>query len=175
MTKVLVLSIKDYIESDVFEIPQTPMIFSARRSCGFSSQGEEMVYSLIKVAPSCALIFDGVFPPEEQERVLSEVFSKLKAAYAASNPSHGKGKAFFETNRSFKRAVPAQYRRSKAPRLTTKGNTFHGMKKNMLLESLRAFCILSDGKFVFFEIDMGAAHTRVARFLKADSESQLDN
>lgn len=62
------------------------------------------------------------------------------------------------------------YRRTpKAPRLTTPGNTFHGMKKELIIEILKHLTRIIPNALVL-EIDMSACHSRItASLLKPGS------
>ena len=68
--------------------------------------------------------------------------------------------------------VPNIYKRTKSPRLATQGNTFFGMKKELLIQSLRFLSAAYD--MVFIDFDLSAAHTRIARYLLHNRESELD-
>jgi hypothetical protein len=57
--------------------------------------------------------------------------------------------------------------------ISTSGSTFHGMKKSLLLSILKE--ISEKYPAIFVDLDMSAAHTRIARYLLADPNSQLDS
>lgn len=80
-------------------------------------------------------------------------------------------KKYFETKRKFERLSPVLYKRTHAPRLTTTGNTFHGMKKELLLKVLKRMS--TNRKVAFIDFDLSAAHTRIAKFLLSNDKSEL--
>lgn len=141
-----------------------------------------MVDDLLKTTPIFASGFNKVFPLSFQKETADCSFLKLKKEWQQTKlkPSvnlqelldEKPGKKYFETNRNFGPLVPTTYHRTEAPRISTKGSTFHGMKKNLEIEILNQLTLKRNA--VFVDIDMGAAHTRVARRLLSRSDSQLD-
>jgi len=156
-------------------------------------QGEEMVKKMIEVSPLFSQRFQQVFPVQLQEEVAASQFKLIakqqqtntqcvpldplvkKGLLEASDDDIQKVKAkpltYFQTKRHFKNLVPAKYFRTQAPRISTKGNTFHGMKKNLLISIANQLTCQSSA--VLIDVDMSAAHTRVARYLLSDDESSL--
>ena len=182
------MTIADYIRNSVFRMPIQPFIYSPVRPNSFSTQGETMVEILLKVSPMFADKFDRVFPVDTQREVAQSNFVKERAiwkakqnvpilketevALSAVDPSSkSKGKKYFETNRQFTRLVPCFYQRTKAPRISTKGSTLHGMKKDLLKSVLKDLSLRK--KIEFLEIDMSACHSRVARSLILSPDSVL--
>lgn len=166
-------------------MPRAPFIYDPKYHNSFCEQGEEMVEDLLRVAPTFAAVTDRIFPVEMQKEAAERCFGRFKKEWLTQKDDQserlhmllGKGmtksKKYFQTNRLFGRLVPASYNRTAAPRISTKGSTFHGMKKNMLLKVIQD--LSQDREAVFVDIDMGAAHTRIARYLRSDPESQLDS
>lgn len=184
--KEKVISIQEFCDSPVFSLPTkdfvySDFVYSPVRPSGFSAQGEEMVNELLKVAPNFAYLFDHNFSPEKQRQLAEESFEKQKQLFLKSERAVSVAevldqkptKKYFQTNRKFNRLVPILYHRTAAPRLSTKGGTFHGMKKMLLLDILMVLSIMRNN-FAFLDFDMGAAHTRIACFLLANENSQLD-
>ena len=183
-----IISVKEYNNSKVFEIPSAPFIYSPVRQSSFNYQGEEMVKSLLSVAPNFASRFDKVISAEEQKEVANASFIKCKLEWETfkkdnalafqledltETESGEPSKKYFECNRVYGRLVPVMYKRTAAPRISTKGNTFHGMKKN-LLETILIELSTRHKKILFIDVDMTAAHVRIARKLTNLDESNLD-
>lgn len=72
---------------------------------------------------------------------------------------------YFRTKRTFNSLVPMEYKRTPlAPRLTVKGNSFHGMNKALLIKIVQKLTEMNKQMFVL-ELDMSACHSRVASSL----------
>lgn len=191
-----------YCKSPNFIVPKQKLIYNPRYFCGFSLQGQKMIEDLLGVAPTFSEIFDKIVEPKVQVIILRSNFVKqsrewkehqktkeLKALESPKLQAHiaylksldqkddkPKGKKYFETNRKFKRMVPTYYKRSLAPRLTTTGSTFHGMKKDLLkpaLQDLVDYLQTKGFSFQIMDLDMSAAHARIAVMLQGTHESQL--
>lgn len=141
-----------------------------------------MVNDLLNVAPRFHHVFNKIIPTNHQKVILDHSFAigkKAWEAHVADFPNIKKvkgGKKYFETQRNYQYMVPMFYKRTKAPRLTATGNTFHGMKKDMAQMTLK-HCIKhfkhNNQKFSILDLDMGAAHARVAIALQKDDKSEL--
>lgn len=150
-------------------------IYNPVRPCKFSFIGETMVKETLKVSPNFSHYFDKIFPPDLQKAVAYKNFENLRKEYFESKMQNsnvteeidvkgGKGgKKYFETNRKFNRLVPITYHRTTAPRISASGSTFHGMKKNFLIENLKD--LSKNANVAFIDFDMSAAHSRIARYL----------
>lgn len=166
LSNVPAMTVSQYISK--FKVPDRPLIYSPVRGTSYtmSGWGEDKVQALLNVSTIFAVRFDKIFPVDVQQKVAREQFEICKKEYEEAkkaNPETSKGKKYFETNRRFYRLVPSSYRRTKAPRLTTDGNTFHSMNKVLLLKI--ASDLAKKKNVVFVDIDMGAAHSRIACFL----------
>lgn len=141
-----------------------------------------MVSAMLSVTPTFAFKFEKIFSLPYQKSIARTTFNKLKAewetltgqpAQVLQNLTESKpSKKYFETNRKFNRLVPVSYHRTEAPRISAYGSTFHGMKKVLLLQILKELSLNRNA--VFIDIDMGAAHTRIARYLLHKEGSNLD-
>lgn len=145
-----------------------------------------MVHDLLKIAPLFYSRFNKVFDEKTQSDIATNKFNYLSAIWKEEksksiklekyldsiNPPKKQSKKYFETNRSFFNLVPKFYKRTDAPRISTLGSTFHGMKKVLLIEILKELSLMKSA--VFIDVDMSAAHTRIARYLLSDSQSDLE-
>lgn len=86
------------------------------------------------------------------------------------------GKKFYETNRKFKNLVPVLYNRTLAPRISAKGSTLHGMKKDLsgkILKSILRRWQAEGRVYSILDLDMSAAHARFAIALQGTKNTQL--
>lgn len=181
--------LKEYLKLGCYQVPERPFIYNPCSSpSSFAYQGEEMIENMLKVAEIFYRRFEQLFPVETQAEIAKsqfEIMSKqyredmaqqsdlqVVAKFFASKPDGKLNKKYFETNRKFSSLVPSSYHRTKAPRISTTGSTFHGMKKTLLIKILQELSLRK--KIVFIDVDMSAAHTRVARYLLSNEESNLN-
>jgi hypothetical protein len=162
---------KLYINSPDFILPSDSFCYSPIMFNHFCVQGERMVNSTIRESSNWSKVFNRWFPLEIQEKSYWESFEKKKLEWQKENPAiildtERKGKKFYETRRKFTRLVPEAYERTEAPRLSSKGSTFQGMKKDLLLDIIINIS-LRNKKVVFIDIDMSACHSRIATSLQA--------
>ena len=155
-----------------------PFHYNPTRFCEFSIPGEKMVEETLKVpsrAPNFAFYFDKIYPIDQQSTVAQDCFKFLgeqkRALDLELKSIKPKGKPYYETVRKYGRLIPTYYKRTEAPRLSVPGTTFHGMKKDLLLEILKSFSLIS--AFVFIDVDMSAAHSRIARYLLSNPNSVM--
>lgn len=178
--------LEKYFNEECYTLPERNFVYTPQAPNSFSYQGEDMVSNLLKIAPLFKRRFDQLFPIELQKEIHKEKFEELKLLYnkeiaeqsvlrAVTKYMDEDGKVnkkYFETKRTFETLVPASYKRTEAPRISTKGNTFHAMKKSLLIEIVKELSIRSSA--VFIDVDMSAAHTRIGRFLLSDEDSDLN-
>lgn len=150
----------------------------------FANQGQDMVDALLGVTPAFHTQFNQIFEPGLQIKIASERFKILseewkkqrddlkEISHAVDEIEPKRSKKYFEQRRLFSTLVPSFYKRTDAPRISTAGSTFHGMKKNLLISILKELSL--NRQVAFLDVDMSAAHTRIARYLLANSESDLD-
>jgi hypothetical protein len=133
-----------------------------------------MVNELLEVSKIFNPLFTKLITENEQVLITSSVYQEFKRAILTGQSENiyidGLVKSnsfrpdYFKSKRKFKNLVSTGFQRSLAPRLTTKGTTFHGMNKLLLdgvsLEITRKY------PYQFVEIDMSAAHARVAAWLQ---------
>lgn len=144
--------------------PEQGFLYSPRRGNSFSYIGERMVNHLVCIGMYVDQIFSTLISHDLQKQLISAAFERLKGS-KFDKPGKKGEMGYFRTNRSFSSLTPSSYRRTpKAPRLTTAGNTAHGMNKALLVEvlkdvtnELRQICII--------ELDINACHTRIASSL----------
>lgn len=118
--------------SSVCKLGSAPLAYNPKRSNTFSIQGEEMVESLTMVGPLVFEDFTKLISLEEQREVAIRNFESLKGT-KFDKPGKKGNLGYFRTQRTFNSLVPMEYHRTPlAPRLTTKGNSFHGMNKPLL-------------------------------------------
>lgn len=171
------LSIPYYLKNsmvikEIYRIKDQPFLYEPTRFCEFSISGEEMVNETLKVSPNFMFYFEQIYSVNVQTLVAKEAFKRLKEKLERTEGfKGGTGKKYFETKRSFGRLIPAFYQRTQSPRLSAPGNTFHGMKKDLLIEILIEFSIRDN--FTFIDVDMSAAHSRIAKYLLGDPESVM--
>lgn len=171
------LSIPYYLNNstvikEFYRIRDQPFLYEPTRFCEFSISGEEMVGETLKVSPNFMFYFEKYYPVPVQSLIAKETFERQKENLEKTKGfKGGSGKKYFETKRSFGRLIPAFYQRTNSPRLSAPGNTFHGMKKDLLVEILRDFSLRES--FTFIDVDMSAAHSRIAKYLLGDPESVM--
>jgi len=176
-----ILDVSSFIKCKSFTLPRKPFVYNPTFSTDFSQQGAWMIDSLLSVTPNFPYYFNKKFSLERQREITYESFFKIRASWNEVQEKKSeeildferkaKGKKYFETNRKFERLVPPFYKRTSAPRLSALGSTFHGMKKELLIEILKR--LSKEGDVSFIDIDMSAAHSRIARFLLSNNESDL--
>ena len=135
-----------------------------------------MVEDLLKVSGSFRGIFSRLIPEEAQAKVSNDIYAEYQKAISSGSSTYpfiadrleeGFRFQYFKSRRSFSHLVSDRYRRTCAPRLTTNGSTFHGMNK-ILVEGI-SISLTETFPVQFIELDMGAAHARVAAFLQGKS------
>jgi hypothetical protein len=150
--------------SSVCKLGSAPLAYNPKRSNTFSIQGQQMVESLTKVGPLAFKDFSQLVDLDEQRKLATETFESLKGT-KFDKPEKKGNLGYFRTKRTFNSLVPMEYHRTPlAPRLTTKGNTFHGMNKALLIEIVRRLTE-SNKQMLVLELDMSACHSRVASSL----------
>lgn len=192
-----VLSVDEFVNSPEFEKPTSNFVFSPKSTNSFSDQGEFMVWNMLRIMPMnfiyTSLLLDytlltnfanDIFQKKKQQTLFDKnvlSFEKLidkqeldEESFLSFVGSQTKqGKRFFETEKSYGFLVPEISRKTHSPRISPEGNTFHGMKKSFQGDILSSSSEKMP-EIIFIEIDMSAAHSKIARFLLHDSESQLD-
>jgi hypothetical protein len=162
-----------WVNAPYFELPRSSFIYNPTQFNPFAFQGEEMVLGTIEESKKWSEAFEKWFPYEVQEKVFNFVFQKNKKEWELANPELVASKKdgsrvgckYYETNRKFTGLVPKQYNRTAAPRLSSKGSTFQGMKKDLLMEIIRLLS-LTRKILIFIDIDMSACHSRIATALQ---------
>lgn len=167
--------IKSFIESPLFKIPSNnKMVYTPRRANSFAGQGEMMVEGLIKATPGFYKMFNSIYPVPFQSNTAHKYFDPMHELaivdVPVGKPKDLKDMKYYEVNRKFYNLVSPQYIRSKAPRITTKGSTFHGMKKDLKYNILKE---LSKYGYKMVDCDMSACHSRVAASLLLKENSQI--
>jgi hypothetical protein len=138
-----------------------------------------MVDQLIKVAPTFYVGFNNRFDLGLQKTVTSKLYEiwrlkLLDANYSCNQPQYLKAEEYinscisglnfqgnyFKNHRKFENLVPTFYKRTAAPRITTTGTTFHGMKGDF--SSSIQYTLLQNHQGSFVDIDLSACHTRIA-------------
>jgi len=71
----------EYAHSEFFQVPNGPLVYSPKRPCSFSEQGESMIQALIKVSPTFAQITEQVIPLEDQRVPALETFKEIKKVF----------------------------------------------------------------------------------------------
>lgn len=145
-----------------------------------------MVHELLSAAPAFHDLFNSLIPAVQQQELASAQFLKQRALYYDQISANEfltakdkKDRGYFTVNRKFSTLVPSFYKRTVAPRITTTGSTFHGMKKQLQLELLKELTATHGGPYTitppvcFIDIDMSACHSRVAAYLMYDTASQI--
>lgn len=177
-----VISIPYYLEhsSVIHEqsLINSSFIYRPNGLTSFSFTGEKMVDETLRVSPNFPYYFNRLFPLELQSYVAKQQFNILSEKFKEERRAledrglvdvAKEGKKYFETNRNFQQLVPPYYRRTLAPRISATGNTFHGMKKNLLINILLELSKIKPVSFI--DCDMSAAHSRVAKFLLENPDS----
>lgn len=72
-----VISVKEYLESSEFKIPEGHLIYKPTGMPDFCFQGEKMVNNLLQVAPVCSVAFDKRFPVSLQREIATKSFRNL--------------------------------------------------------------------------------------------------
>ena len=106
---------------------------------------------------------------EEKEKWLQTAEAKVKFLEMQNNP---RARGYFLTKRQFKEGlVPKEYHRTKAPRISTTGSTFHGMKNNLkwrvIHEITRRFNV------TIVDFDFSGAHAVIATRLQPKHQTLL--
>lgn len=180
-------------KSLLYNIPPRKFTYDPTSFCDFSNIGESLVKDLINKTPSFYQNFNRFIPVSEQKQILDDCFRIGKSNYFEERnlflnspilgeiekieenelQKNGKrdSKPFFEKNMKFRSFAAPWYKRTLAPRLTTEGGTFHGMKKEMVNQALIKSTERLDGTFI--DLDLSACHANVASAVKNDSRSQL--
>jgi hypothetical protein len=173
------LNSEQFVQKNCFQIPENPFVYNPCFSNLFSTQGEEMVWTLLRVMPFLCLQVEKLLPPEEVSKIVQANFDLKRSEFFEKNPNfevkkkeNKLGTPFYATKRQYDFLVPFMYKRTNAPRLSTSGNSFHGMKKDFLIQNLEDISKNRKGIF-FLDIDCAAAHSRIASFLLSDYESSL--
>jgi len=108
--------------------------------------------------------FAQVISLEEQRELAITNFESLKGT-KFDKPGKKGNLGYFRTKRTFNSLVPMEYHRTPlAPRLTSKGNSFHGMNKSLLIEIVKGLTS-NNTQMLVIELDMSACHSRVASSL----------
>lgn len=142
-------------------VPIYPLNYKPDTPNKFSLVGEKIVDKLIEVGPLVTTAFANRYlNKEEQARLLQTLFGH-KAKSPESKPGKKGGKGYYQVDRQFSTMIPEGYRRSRAPRLTTGGNTFHGMNKAFLVHVLETLTLFKRN-ILIAEVDLSACHTRIA-------------
>lgn len=144
--------------------PSRAFLYCPRRANDFSLQGERMVGHLTSVGGAAYDKFNSLIDLEEQRDIATRMFLTLQDS-KHNKPGTKGNPGYFRTKRNFSNLVPEFYRRTEnAPRLTTSGNTFHGMNKILFSEIVKELTLLNKCMLVA-EIDMSACHSRIAASL----------
>ena len=150
--------------STICQLRSTSLAYSPKRTNTFSIQGEEMVKSLMLVGSIVFEDFAKIISLEEQRELAISNFESLKGT-KFDKPGKKGNPGYFRTKRTFNSLVPMEYHRTPlAPRLTSKGNSFHGMNKSLLIEIVKGLTS-SHTQALVIELDMSACHSRVASSL----------
>lgn len=146
------------------KVPQRPIAYSPKRLNLFSIQGQQMVESLAAVGPLAFKDFAQQVNIDAQRKLAIETFESLKGT-KFDKPGKKGNLGYFRTKITFDSLVPMEYKRTPlAPRLTAKGNSFHGMNKALLIKIVQKLTEMNQQMFVL-ELDMSACHSRVASSL----------
>lgn len=167
--------IQSYIKDRNFDLPQREhFIYSPRAVCSFAERGQRMVDAMIRATPAFKEEFDKLYPVGYQKKVAHSFFDpiheKAVAKVAPEDLQDISKLKYYEVRRKFPFLVSSQYFRTKAPRISTKGSTFHGMKKDLKLNILKE---LSLKGFKMLDCDMSACHSRVAASILRKESSQI--
>jgi hypothetical protein len=123
-----------------------------------------MVDSLTLIGPIVYKDFSKLISFDEQRKIAKETFESLKGT-KFDKPGKKGNLGYFRTKRTFNSLVPMEYNRTPlAPRLTSKGNSFHGMNKVLLIKIVQKLTEMNQQMLVL-ELDMSACHSRVASSL----------
>lgn len=176
--------IQDYVNSPLFILPKDPLFYRPTVPCSFASQGEQMVELLISMGPKFYETFNNMVPLDLQAEIAQKTFISCRSEWLKSqnlpidgvSPSMREkievliertleeksktNKKYFQTRRQFSNLVPYCWKRTQAPRVTTTGSTFHGMKKDLKFPILKEISKVSG--LCFADLDMSAAHARIA-------------
>lgn len=177
--------IKEYCNNKCFLLPKGRLIYNSKTYNHFSSTGEDMIMSLLKVAPSFHRAFNNIVPKDYQGSLTKELYLSINEVLVNKNVPLEKilkGKSlslkedinkmiinpnfkisYFKSVRQFGPLTPDSYVRTDSPRITTKGVTFHGMRKDFKTLILKKLTEEQDISFV--DLDMSACHSRVAASL----------
>lgn len=171
---VQINKIQQFLNSLNLTLPKDIFVYNPKTPSSFSVQGERMVEELLGITPIFAAQFNQVFETDYQESIAKSTFLRLSEEYKSDHkqPHLTGGKKYFETKRKFGLLVPTNYKRTVVPRISTTGSSFHGMNKKLLIAILKEMSLHKNA--VFIDVDMSAAHSRIARFLLNDKESNLD-
>lgn len=196
------MNLKEYILNRSLRVPTGKLMYSPQMYCRFSEQGGEMVNRLIETSPTFHKEFNRLVSIETQRRILTESFSVMKKAFdereakrlsklendpcrqfregvlleAAQMDGETTNKKFYQTNRSYSIMVPEVYNRTEAPRISARGNTLHGLKKDLsgkVLKTLIRLWQKNDKSYSILDLDMSAAHTRFAIGIMGTHNCQL--
>ena len=170
-----------YLNDQSFRRPKISLIYNPAHRCHFSLQGEGMVKSLIKVAPYFCNLFKDRVPLKEQVSIANESFQIEKEKYMSSDEGKLKKlelqkdpskRGYFFTRRNFSTGlIPKKYERTKAPRISAKGSTFHGMKKELKWAIIDRLTKNFTCKIVDF--DLSGAHANIATCLQGGGPTLL--
>jgi hypothetical protein len=174
-------------------------VYDPRKYCPYSPVGAEAKDCLCKLGPSFSYIFQQKFSLTQQTELINghyrawqvevpnlKVSSKLSKYWEKNknrttldddiqkyikksvNQEGFKG-GYFASVRNFTSIVPEEYVMTEAPRISAKGSTLHGLRKDFKLSVLTDLARKTNLTFV--EVDMSACHTRVAASLIGPSSS----
>jgi hypothetical protein len=171
----------DYLKSNSFILPPQPLLYDLSMPCSFSGQGERMIRDLLDVSKDFPTLLNNFLPLEEQVSMAQESFQRLKAEYMGTKEAEARRlemaqgsrrRGYFFDNRPFLGGLtPKEYYRTNAPRLTTKGSTLHGMRKDVKSDILKQITNMFDCQIIDF--DFAGAHAVIATRLLGPSERLL--
>lgn len=170
-----------YLKSNSFILPPQELLYDPSKLCSFSGQGERMVSDLLEVSKDFNKLLNNFFPLDQQVSMAQESFQRLKAEYMVTEEAEARRiemaqgsrrRGYFFDDRKFLGGlIPKEYYRTNAPRLTTKGSTLHGMRKDVKSDLLKQITNMFDCQIVDF--DFAGAHAVIATRLLGPSERLL--